>query len=447
MPRIKAKPSGLAATHTTSKRKALAAPKPKAAPKLKADPVQVKLAQKLAKDMMKAMPVMHAPIFQMDTPEGTKEAAAYTEQYGFSVCNVHASESERIKFGNDLITQVWNTNVADMVLKPAKAILVKTITDAQSLGWFAGDLPKWLLKELRDALGTNLYLHCGFGASATNASFNIPVAWKLRQHELLANFAAYVLGTDDVKCSMDRSISKFNGQGDEAWLHLDRDKNSDPCLTQLHGKYCAVEANFICVPGSNNDHAEMKRLYGPMYENTHGDKWALDPTKPDPLNFFGRARKVVVPAGCIVWWKTDTVHGVLKNDTKAVKWGVYVGFETDVEREGYFKKSGKHEVQDRYDVWSKGIAPKLHPSLDKVQLYPKRFQNYHGILGDFITRMDPNSQQYDYSYRKLKRKGPEKWVPHLVENPPVNYIPPVLTRRGQELLVGKNRVVEYFGEA
>ena len=101
-------------------------------------------------------------------------------------------------------------------------------------------------------------------------------------------------------------------------------------------------------------------------------------------------------------------------------------------------------LQYRFDVYSNGVAPQLFPSLDRVSLVSKRFLNFHSILGNYIEgRMDKTNPQYDFTKRKLQRKGPETYVPHLVERPPVDYVPPPLTRRGQEMLVGKSRV-EYF---
>lgn len=140
------------------------------------------------------------------------------------------------------------------------------------------------------------------------------------------------------------------------------------------------------------------------------------------------------------------MHGVIRNDTEEIAFGLYIGYQTDVDRKGYLNKSGKREFQDRFDVYSKGVAPQLYPSMDRVELYPLRFQCYHSILGKHIDgRMDKTSTQYDYSKRQLKRKGPIKFVPHLVENPPVDYTPPPLSRRAQEMLVGIRYWDQFFG--
>ena len=75
---------------------------------------------------------------------------------------------------------------------------------------------------------------------------------------------------------------------------------------------------------------------------------------------------------------------MLKNTSNHICFGLYIGYDIDVERPGYKRKAGKEEYQDRFDVYSKGISPQLHPSFDKVQLYPKRFKNFTGILSKYL---------------------------------------------------------------
>jgi hypothetical protein len=143
------------------------------------------------------------------------------------------------------------------------------------------------------------------------------------------------------------------------------------------------------------------------------------------------------------------VHGIIKNNTEAINWGAYIGYLKNVERPGYYEKAGITEVEDRFRSWSRGRRPVLHPSLDETQLYPKMWQCFSKILGTYIDeRMDKNSTQYDFSKRQIERtelNGDPIWVPHLVENDPVDYVPVPLSLLGKQLLVGKARVEQYFG--
>ena len=425
--------------------------KPRAPAKIKKTPLtpaEEKAKKKAEKDALRLLakvPLMEMKPLDLKTPEEIEYAADKMKEIGVGIGNVHDSESDRLAFQKEVITQVWNSILSDQALTPEKAAQVRYITDELSLKWYSGDLPKWLEKELYNAFKKMTFLHCGFGAPSSNKSFNLNCSWKLRCSKRLSKFAQCYLRTKDIKFSIDRCIAKFPGQGDQEFLHKDQDINTPVRTgTQLHGKYCATESTFLFVPRSHKDHEEMFRVYKPLYPDTSGDKWGLDATKEDPLNFFQRARKVIVPAGTIIFWDTSTIHGVLKNTSKHICFGLYIGYETNVERPRYMKKAKKEEYQDRFDVWSKGVSPQLHPSCDRVHGYPFRFQNYHRILGQYLERMDTTSEQFDFSKRRLLGKGPERWVPHLVEHPPKNYEPPQLTRRGQEMLVGKNRVEQFF---
>ena len=267
-------------------------------------------AMKRALALLRKVPLMEMESLNMTTREEINRASDVLEEIGVSVCNVHDSEEERLAFQKEVVTQVWNSMLDEQALSPEKAAQVRYIIDDISLKWYTGDLPKWLEKELNRAFNKMTYLHCGFGAPSSNKSFNLECSWKLRCNKKLAKFAQHYLNTKDVKYSFDRCIAKLPGAGEEDFLHKDQDINTPKrTKSQIHGKYCATESTFLFVPRSHHDHEEMYETYRPMYDGVTGDKWGLDPTKDDPLNFFSRARKIVVKAGSIVWWDTSTIHG------------------------------------------------------------------------------------------------------------------------------------------
>lgn len=267
----------------------------------------------------------------------------------------------------------------------------------------------------------------------------------MRQNEALDKFAQLFLGTDDVKFSLDRPICKLVNKGDDEFLHLDKRKFSKPILDMISGKYSVSEGSFVCVPESHKWTDSIKQLYEEHYTDSTGPKWGLDPTKPDPLNLYEKARKLIVPPNGMLIWIQDTIHGVVKNTSGRIAWGLYVGYSTDVDRAQYEEAHKTNELVDRVRVLNHGVAPKGYPSCDKVHTYPLRFVNFHKNIGRFVEKMDQeNSKQYGFAMRKLKCR--DEMVPHLVEYDPVGYVPPQLSKRREELLVGKKRVREFFGD-
>ena len=77
-------------------------------------------------------------------------------------------------------------------------------------------------------------------------------------------------------------------------------------------------------------------------------KWAILPHKPDPFSLFGRIKKVIVPAGALVFWSRLKVYGVCKNLGKLILWGIYIGCLKYVGRPGYYETCGTHEIDDRF---------------------------------------------------------------------------------------------------
>lgn len=403
--------------------------------------------QKTQDNLLKNLEEIHLPAFKIDTDEGVMAAKEFFDEWGLVIVYPHKDEEERKWFKDKMITESWNTVMENQAMTPRYASRITKITDAESLKAFSGDLPQSLKKEQDDTFGELPFPHSAFGGPCMNAIWVMSCTWWMRQHERLALLAGKILNTDDPKCALDRCSIKLPGKGDSEWIHKDQNKDLEkPTNSEIQGKYCTTKGSFVCVPGSHKQHEEMYSTYAPHYKKTKSAKWAILPDKPDPLNLFGRVKKVIVPEGAVVFWSSSLVHGVCKNRGKSILFGLYIGYLKDCERPGYYEKTqGTHEIDDRFRVWSRGVKPMLHPSLDEVHLYPKRWMNFHKILGGYIaSRMNPYSTQYDYSLRKLQRDGPETWVPHLVENDPENYTPEPLSRRGKELLVGKARVHQFF---
>jgi hypothetical protein len=259
----------------------------------------------------------------------------------------------------------------------------------------------------------------------------------------LTAVAKLLMDTDkEVHFSIDRTISKWLEEGEDEFMHTDTAPFSKRDNGSIQGKFCATDGAFICSPGSHLLTEEVARLYPAIYPKTKktAKKFGLSKTAEDPLHIIDNSVRVIVPAGCLILWHDNLFHGVAKNETGRVQWGCYVGWTNNIERKDYHK-SGKDQVQDRYDSWRYGVRPIAHPSCDPTWLYPYRFMNMHQILGSFIRdKMDTSNPQYNFSNR-LTASG--KSVPHLQENADPKYKAYPLSEEGRAMLVGKHNVAKF----
>ena len=297
-----------------------------------------------------------------------------------------------------------------------------------------GKIDKRQLKELEGAAP----LHRGFGACCDPCVFHLRGVWKVRQDPRLYTLASALTGTEKLWVDINRSIQKLPGQGEEEFLHWDR----NPFATSstgarararaVCGKVMYTEGTFYYVPGTHTAEfdAEFRRSYGPHYTVVAGAaKFAIDPAKPDPLGLVAKAQKIVVPAGCVVFWDERLLHGVIKNKTNKIQWGMYVGFFEAGSRPRYEQTCGIKELEDRLASYREGRAPKLWPSFDAIHFYPKRFQNFPRILQGYIDRM---AKDHPSITTRTTQAG--KVVPHLLPWPAAVTGLPELSSLGRKLL-------------
>jgi hypothetical protein len=276
---------------------------------------------------------------------------------------------------------------------------------------------------------------------------------------LIASFVKTLMPDgDEAYFSIDRTISKWLNMGDQAFVHVDTAPGADRNDGTVNGKFCATNSSFICTPGSHLLTEEVKIQYEPIYPALFKKKgvvkFALNPSKQDPLGLYSGSKRIIIPAGALILWHDNLFHGVAKNTSGAVQWGFYLGFTNNIFRTGFdYHKSGKSQVQDRYESWRFGIRPLAHPSCDPTQLFPLKFQNFPKILEAFVkNKMDTSNPQFDFSQRMTigawkypKNGGPAVWTPghlvaHLVEHANLNYKPYPLSVDGRALLVGAHNV-------
>ena len=432
--------------------------KSKAAPK-KTEKKAPKMRTATKEDFFGMIEKISPRAHDLSDPVQKTAAKVFYEQNGYVIVMPFRSEAERKKFCEECVAEIWNNIVNSAGYKPEIRAQMPTIQTQQDLDDFMGQLPSHIKKKLKKLLDDHYFLHMGFGATCYNTSWHSESAWKLRMDMLIASFVKTLMPDgDEAYFSIDRTISKWLNMGDQAFVHVDTAPGAERNEGTVNGKFCATNSSFICTPGSHLLTEEVKIQYEPIYpalfKKQGAAKFALNPSKQDPLGLYSGSKRIIVPSGALILWHDNLFHGVAKNTSGAVQWGFYIGFTNNIFRTGFdYHKSGKSQVQDRYDSWRHGVRPLAHPSCDPTWLYPKQFQSTHGILGAFIRdKMDTSNPQYDFSQRMTtgtwvqpKTGGPKVWnpahmVPHLVENPDPNYKPYPLSVEGRALLVGKHNV-------
>ena len=329
-------------------------------------------------------------------------------------------------------------------------------------------LPSKTLQRLNDAWP----LHKTFGACCDDAVFHLPTVWEVRQNEALFIVAKELMGgRDDLWVDINRCIQKMPTKGEKEFLHWDLDKFSDYAHDSgIQGKVAFSDGQFVCVPGTHTRkfHEEFNAKYKEHYLlqqtalEAEGEtkvrrkvsKVGLKSDKPDPLDLIQQKRVFLLPAGCVLFWSSNLLHGQEPTPRWApIEFGMYLGYMVAHSREDYTKKAiqrQKHvnerlnkcgylnlrppqELADRIYSYEHGVAPMLWPSLDTVWFYPQKYENFPHLMASVIQKMTPDAVQ------KYKVAGITKdWNPCDVLLPWENegYIPPPLTDLGRKLLVG-----------
>jgi len=338
-------------------------------------------------------------------------------------------------------------------------------------------LPKAVLKNFENGW----CLHRGFGACCDPQVFHLPGVWKIREHPSLYKAACKLIGRKDIWVDINRSIQKLPGQGENEFLHWDMNpfasftentssytsalaasvspaaKSSAACAaglqgaapmpssatsslvstlpsTGLCGKVCYTTSRFVAVLGSHTEkfHREFVSKYAKFYPNMSLSalKFGLDFDKQDPMELQKRQREYHVPAGCVIFWHPNLLHGQIKTPLDApIEYDCYLGYLPAISRDEYRKVCGVDELTDRKKSYQQGCAPKLWPSLDKIHHYPKRFQNFPAILQKYIDKMPS-----DHPSITTRTTKAGKTVAHLVPVPNTEYTPPALSSLGRKLL-------------
>ena len=378
------------------------------------------------------MPFTLPQVETLPIMEHVDEARKFYEAYGVVI--VRILDESRC---DDLIIEQWTNIIQSQPWTEAYKVHAPhdPHTDRRAfLNFIKSPLSAKTRKEFKEGW----CLHRGFGACCDPVVFHLPGVWQVRQDPKLYDVARALTNENKLWVTLERSIQKLPGEGENEFLHWDLDpmniEDVDSKSTHVCGKVCYTQSRFVCVPGTHTPHffAEFKDKYGPYYYNIRDGtpKFAIDFSKPDPLNLVAHERAYVVPAGCVVMWNDRLLHGQIKTQlTDPIEFGCYVGFRAARPNEKYKKVCGIDELHDRLKSYNEGVAPQLWPSLDRIQFYPKRFQNFPKLLQAYIDKMPPTHPSITERLTGNKRK-----VPHLVPWRDHTYTPPQLTNHGRKLL-------------
>ena len=284
--------------------------------------------------------------------------------------------------------------------------------------------------------------HAGFGAACDPAAFHLRKVWKLRQDPRLYNVARRLTGRKRLWVDVNRAIQKKPGKGEDEFVHWDTSPWGatwgDALIEALHGKACFTRSSLVCVPGTASEafRARFVAAYAAHYPNARpgAAKFGLDPSKPDPLGLLAQRVAIDIPAGCVVFWNRNLLHGVRRKGLdEAIEFGAYLGFMPAVDRPEYRRLAGVSELEDRVASYREGRAPLLWPSLDRIYYFPKRYLNFPKMLAPYYAKT-----RADWPGRttRLIQSGPRKGetVPHMVPVRTTRYKRPHLTRLGKRLL-------------
>jgi len=250
-------------------------------------------------------------------------------------------------------------------------------------------------------------MHIGFGAPCDQAGFHLEMLCKMREDPFVYNILKEVFGMKNLTTTWERPILKMPTYGDVDFMHGDfsiaqlvqdldlRRDTGKPLRAVLSGKVnFTTKSKFRFVPGTGSEKfmREFYRKYRPIYPK-FGDlkatKTALDVNEADPMMLKERIDVITVAAREWVVW-TLNIHLVSKKPAdEEISWGMYLGGHEAVERPRYKEICGIGEWEDRQQTWQQGRAMKLWPSLDKVHLYPHKWDNFKRMMRNRLDKMPP----------------------------------------------------------
>lgn len=265
--------------------------------------------------------------------------------------------------------------------------------------------------------------HVTFGAISEPPAFHLQHFWGARQSPLLISLFEKLLGTTDIRITLDRYKAKLPGTGEREFCHWD----SNPIEwefgvenTDIQGILALTEIIFVCVPGTHT--REFRDRFVEAYPNIkYGPLTQLD-DKNDPWQLCAKEQFIKVPPGYMVIWDSKILHSSHPNKTKDIKIAYYLSYCRS--------ERCLQDNNDRVRSFLTGTAPRLFPSGMKFSYMPKAWIRYPKIAQRYHEHIPEELK----SYRTTKTN---KINPQIEEYQIQNYQPPNLSPRGYQLLWGQ----------
>ena len=318
-------------------------------------------------------------------------------------------------------------------------------------------------------------MHMEFGACCNPEVFHLPEVWSIRQNMTIYQVFSQVMGTKDLRVSIDRLIhGRMPGTGSGEFLHWDTNPRQrldeseyDIYMTSVQGKLSFTEdTKFSCVLGTHT-----RKVYEAVC-----DLYEIDPklTKvpihkdKDPLGFWDKQETWKVPPGYMVIWTNRLLHSHLKRSMDmGAEYGMFLGFfKPSFKREDEYRKrslahfrslafrtsqeaklrgledyltTGISETEDRIRSFRKGDLPVLWPSFDVVHYVPANYICYERQLQARIDKLNPEEipkcPKTGISMLSTRKNGKGDIVSWLLPVRVWPYARPELTELGRCLLV------------
>ena len=364
---------------------------------------------------------------------------AYIEKNGVIVLKIWGKRQCRAT-----VTEMWRkviskqhwTDEYQIVIRSRKDNCILVVHSEADEKEFYRTVTGVLSPQERNMFERGWPLHRGFGACCDPAVFHMDTVTSIWQDPNLYRCASIIMDDHKLWSQVNRGVQVLPAQGENEVLHFDNNalsKKSEP-VTGLAGKFCASDSRFVYVPRIHTDEwlEDFQEQYAPLYPNVkpNASKMELKAELSDPMHLLERKEVMRVPRGCIVYWFKKTLHGQIKVCIdKPIQYGCYAGMGIAGSRAAYKKKCGVDELEDRIGSYLQGRAPMLWPSLDKVQFYPKKFDNFPHLMQAYIKKLPPN---HPMIATRISPKG--KTVEFLTPMSNIGYVPPPFTSLGKRLL-------------
>lgn len=146
------------------------------------------------------------------------------------------------------------------------------------------------------------------------------------------------------------------------------------------------------------------------------------------MGLFRRQVVYRVPPGCIVFWSNRLLHGHIKAPLdRPIEFGAYMGFGPPITAE---------ERELRRGLYTRGKAPALWPSGDKVHFYPLKYKNFPGIFKTQITDRMCKIRARELLFKRRCGNGKvvddtHGWSCYSEKNP---YTPYPFSKRGKRVM-------------